>query len=288
MKRIDTSCVGLKLCEGEFLLSFNCDDWAIVWSDKDEMEKIYNKSKSRIIRLREEFNKGNLTLKIPFLEYTTGDMTKYSPLDFELESFLLNELKPLCKDEIIEHAKESKPFKPIIVVLEGMLHPMMDANKFLRLQFKYLKNSSLLSKKSELEIESFLSLSDLEVERIYDESLYDIGNGEQQSKLREKFIDEAKMKNPFILELLVNHIIDQKPTLIGEHDDSKYMVYFNKEYSAPLIYFPVKAKNSIPSQSAFMARIIGVLTFASNVPLINNSTLIIKVAALAIPFNYND
>lgn len=268
-------------------MSFICDDWAIVWSDRDEMKKIYNKSKSGIVKLREEFNKGNLTFKLPFLEYTTGDMTEDSPLDFELESFLLNELKPLCKDEIIEHIKGSRPFKPIIVVLEGILHPMMDTNKFLRLQFEYLKNSNLLSKESEMEIESFLSLSDLEFVRIYDESLYDIGNGGQQSKLREKYIDEAKIKNQFIMELLVNHIIDQKPTLIGEHDDSRYMVYFNKEYSAPLIYFPVKAKKSIPSQSGFMARIIGVLTFASNVPLLNTSTFVIKVAALAIPFNYN-
>jgi len=268
-------------------LSFKCDDWAIVWSDRDEMKRIYNKSKNGIVKLREELKKGNLTIKLPFLEYTTGDVMEGSPLDFELESFLLNELKPLSKDEIIEHIKANKPFKPLIVVLEGVLQPMFNKYKFIRLQLEFLEKSNLLSKESEKEIESLLSLSDLELERIYDESFYDISEGEQKSRLIEKYINEAKAKNQFILELVVNHIIKQKPTLIGEHDDSSYMVYFCQKYTAPLIYFPIKAKHSIPSQAGFMARIIGVLTFASNVPLINTSTFVIKVAALAIPFNYN-
>lgn len=268
-------------------MSFKCDDWAIVWSDRDEMKKIYNKSKSGIVKLREELNKGNLTIKLPFLEYTTGDMTEDSPLDFELESFLLNELKPLSKDETIEHIKSNKPFKPVIVVLEGVLQPMLDKYKFIRLQFEFLEKSTLLSKESEKEIESLLNFSDLELGRIYDESFYYISENEQKSRLLEKYMNEAKVKSQSIQELVFNHIIKQKPTLIGEHDDSSYMVYFCQDYTAPIIYFPIKAKQSIPSQAGFMARIIGVLTFASNVPLNNTSTFVIKVAALAIPFNYN-
>lgn len=112
-------------------------------------------------------------------------------------------------------------------------------------------------------------------------------NSEITVRMFSKTVSVCVRNMQSIQELVFNHIIKQKPTLIGEHDDSSYMVYFCQDYTAPIIYFPIKAKQSIPSQAGFMARIIGVLTFASNVPLNNTSTFVIKVAALAIPFNYN-
>lgn len=230
------------------------------------------------MEITRRINKGSFTVKLPFLDYQLGQAPDEYLLDYELELILLNKLKPLNKKDINEKIRENKQFKPKVVMFEGTVCQMMSTAGFLKTQWKFLYDSGLLSEASNAEVEKLLQLSDFEIGKLYSDSMYIIQG---------KYILEAKKKNPNIIRALNNYLFSQKPALIGNYKGMEYLVYFADEYSAPFLYFPLSSKDSLPNYSGFYARIIGTLNFASNIPMINNSSFIVKVAALGIPFNYN-
>ena len=258
--------------------------WATVWSDQAEIEKITNATASQLTSWKDRISAGEVTLKFPFFEYTTGHVDSKLPLDFEREASLINSLESLSPAKFSEVLKARTPFKPFVAMIEGAFLVVYDMPEYYRCRWSYLRQSHLLSEDSLQKIDSLLTLTNWEIEERF-----------KKGKLTEKgsiqtfdidLIKEAEQRNPEANQLVFKHVLKEKPVNIVVYNENKYLaIAFDKPMQPPTVLFPESYRTSIPNAGIFYGRVCGIVNFIANPPpLFSNSVL--QTAILALQFNY--
>jgi hypothetical protein len=265
------------------------DNWAVVWSDNAEIEKIANATAGQLAKLRERISAGEFALKLPLLEYSTGHAESKLPLDFEREATLINSLEPLSGTKFLEKIHDRRPFRPFVAMLEGNFLVIYNASEYFRCRWNYLKQSRLVSEESSHEIDSLLRLADWEIENYFEK-------GKPTGKeTRETFdmdlIREAEKKNPEANQLVMKHVMKEKPVITVPYNGNNYLaIGFEKTdrtpgIQDPTILFPEASRESIPNAGSFYGRVCGIVNFMANPPPLY-SNVILQSVILALPMNY--
>lgn len=260
------------------------DNWAVIWSDRDEIEKITNATASQLVKLKERILAGELKLTLPSLEYTLGRTDSNLPLDFEREATLINSLDPLNEQRFMEEVKAREPFRPFVAMLEGTFLAIYWLPDYYRCRWSYLKNSHLVGEESLRKIESLLRLADWEIQDHF-----------KKGKLAEKetietfdmdLIREAEKKNPEANQLVYKHVIKKKPVNTVAYNGNNYLaITFGKPGQPPTILFPEASRESIPDAPGFYGRVCGIVNFIANPPPLM-SGLVLQAVILALPVRY--
>jgi len=259
-------------------------NWAVVWSDSAEIEKITDASASQLNKLKARISAGEASLKLPFIEYTTGHVASKPHLDFEREATLIDSLEPLSGAKFLEKMHDRKPFRPFVAMLEGNFEIVYKLSEWFRCRWNYLIQSRLVSEESVQEIESLLGLADWEIENHF-------GNGNQTGKniintFDQHLIREAKAKNPESNQLINMHVMGKKPVSIALYNGKNYLaIAFEKVGREPTILFPEASRESIPNAGSFYGRVCGIVNFMANPPPFY-SNVILQSVILAIPMRY--
>jgi hypothetical protein len=262
------------------------DNWAVVWSDKTEIEKITDASADQLKKLKERITAGELSLKLPFIEYSTGHVESKLPLDYERETTLINSLKPLSGVEFSEELHKREPFRPFVAMLEGKFILPYSAPKMFRCRWDYLKQSCLIGEDNSNKIDSILKLPDWELEDQFEKG----DNGPAIAFDRE-LIKEATLKNPNANSMVTAHMLEKKPVNMLAYEGTEYLILALEKTAQPpaihesAILFPEASRGSIPNSSEFYGRVIGVVNVIANPPKLFTN-FILRSVILALPIRY--
>jgi hypothetical protein len=260
------------------------DNWAVVWSDKEEIEKITNASAGQLTKWKERILAGEASLKLPYIEYTTGHVESKLPLDFERETTLINSLEPLNDAQFLEKLHERKPFRPFVAMLEGTFLLAYNAVGMFRCRWEYLKQVRLVGDESSQKIDSFLQRPIWEFEALYEKGEDPIITFDR------KLIKEAELRNANANQMVTMQLLKEKPVNMVEYDGKTYLVISFKKadqeaIQEPTILFPQSSRGSIPNASSFYGRICGIVNFVANPPPLH-SNVVLQSVILALPVRY--
>jgi hypothetical protein len=153
----------------------------------------------------------------------------------------------------------------------------------LKCEWKFYKDSGLLSDDSERVIEDLLKLPDWELVKRFEEAHYMISPTEYRNKFQEKFRTEVERKNPSISQIVSDHLAKMKPTLQGRYNGENCLVYSTENIEPPLVYFPEAAREYLPDAFGFYGRITGIVNYVANPPLKGAPSLILRATVLSLP-----
>lgn len=261
------------------------DNWAVVWSDKAEIEKITDASAGQLTKWKDRISAGEVSFKLPLIEYTTGHVESKLPLDFERETNLINSLEPLNDAQFPEMMHERKPFRPFVAMLEGTFLLAYNAVDMFRCRWEYLKQVHLVGDESSQKIDSFLQLPDWEFEALYKRGVDPIITFDR------KLIKEAELRNANANQMVTMQLLKEKPVNMVEYDGNTYLVISFKKVDQeaiqePTILFPKSSRRSIPNASSFYGRVCGIVNFVANPPPLH-SNVVLQSAILALPVRYH-
>ncbi len=254
--------------------------WAVIWSDPHETDKILSANESQIRSLYDKIKAGQLKLKLPTVEYTTGHSESKQPLDFEHEVTLINTLEPLDEEGFLKEVDTKDPFRPFVAMLEGNFVLPYNISEFYKHRWTYLKNNHLISDESVKKIDDLLGLTDWEIEE------YFLKNKGKYQAIDIDLGKEAERRNPKAKEMILNYVIRRKPVHTVIYNDNKYLVFsFEKPIQSFSILIPESARESIPNSTSFYGRLCGIVSYIPNPPPPRNN-LVLKSVILAIPIRY--
>ncbi|MGE5559805.1 MAG: hypothetical protein ACM3XN_01960 [Chloroflexota bacterium] len=245
-------------------------NWAVVWSDAQEVDKIAAATRGQLRKWRDELNRSEVRLHLP--------------LDFGREADLGEALKALSRNELLSRVDRRRPLKPFVAMLESHLSPVFNTPAVYRCRWRFLLDSGLLSSDTAAELAVLLRLPEFELERRLSEGMFLRRAVGQSDPTDDKYVAEARRLNPDIDRLLQTHVFEQKPTITGRFGASDFLVYTcTAGPLPPLIYFPEAARDGLPHAGQFAARVIGSVNYASNPPAPGLPNLVLRAAILYLP-----
>lgn len=260
-------------------------NWAVVWSDEKEVDKIAEATKGQLRKWRDELGRSEIKLRLPLLEFTPAQAQVSPTLDYEREADLGDALEPLSREGILTRVERRRPFKPFVGMLEGRIGPILNTGAVHRCKWRFLRASGLLSGESTAEVEVLLKLPEYELERRLAQGMFLLQPvAGQTATFDDKYVSEARRLNPDIDALLAGHIYEQKPTIIAHLGTGDYLVYgCLAKPLTPLICFPQAARDDLPHAGEFAARVVGSINYAPNPPSPGMPNLMLRAAILYLP-----
>jgi hypothetical protein len=266
-------------------LKITYDDWAVVWSDAEEIDKILSASEGQIRDLLNKIKAGEVTLKLPFIEYSTRQSDSKQPLDFEREATLINSLEPLTTDKFSERWQSRKPFRPFVAMVEGTFILVFNPTEYYKSKWNYLKQSNLVGDESVQKIESYLQLADWEITEKF-KAKDNQNDGRSIQTFDIDLMNEAKNRYPNALNLINRNIFEEKPLFKADYNYKKYIIINFNVPQSPSILFPISAREYIPGIARFYGRICGIVNVLVNPPLEGMPNIALQAVILALPIDY--
>lgn len=261
------------------------DNWAVVWSDSAEIKKITDASASQLKNLKDRILAGEVSLKLPLIEYTTGHDEAKLPLDFERETTLINSLEPLNGAQFLDELHSRNPFRPFVAMLEGKFLLPYNATNMFKSRWEFLKRSHLVGEESSQKIDSILQLPDWEIEALFER------DDEPLAVFDRTLIQEAKQRNDGAEQMVTRQLLKDKPVNTFRYGANNYLlIAFDKPGQSfaiqePAILFPESSRESIPDASEFYGRICGIVNYIANPPPIFGN-VILQSVILALPIRH--
>ena len=81
--------------------------WAPVWTDDEMLQIVINSNVTALGKLREELNQGSLSVKLPFLEYSTGKPMAKEALPFSKANDLVKVMEIRHVEDIMKEIKDA-------------------------------------------------------------------------------------------------------------------------------------------------------------------------------------
>ncbi|MCK4518025.1 hypothetical protein KAT92_04565 [Candidatus Babeliales bacterium] len=264
--------------------------WAVIWSDSAELNKVMSASQSQIEKLRTEINAGQAKLKIPFLEYSTGEKPQSFPLDFEKEALLLENLKVFTHDQIIKEVNKKNIFKPFVALVEGTFVASRDLAEWVRTEHRCLIENNFITSSDLLQnSQRIIDSKDWQIVQEYKDYLEMPQSKTAITLNDEQYLQEVTRTYMGAESEVINYVNRAKPCLKGSYRGGAHHVYFfGNTISPPAIYFPESSIECLPNVSSFKAKSIGVLNFVTNPPYENFPNLIFRPVVLAVPWGSNN
>jgi hypothetical protein len=263
--------------------------WVPVWTDEKMLKIVINSNLTTLSKLREDFNRGELTVKIPFLEYRTGTIPETETLPFTKENDLAKVLKVLTRNEILEKIGQEKDFTPFVVNLEAIFHMMTDLARWIREEVDYMLSISRMRESFKTELEKIKDLSDLELYNEFQKGMYNPAPANRSKISMRQYRDILKTDYPAIDMMIADAVVSKKPTVVSRFNGKDYLTYFvgeqMEEFGGFCVYFPLESASDLPNLSSLKARIIGIMFFNANPPKKGLSPLTLVGVSMFLPWN---
>lgn len=262
--------------------------WIPVWTDEDMLKIVIGNNLSIIEKFREDFNKGEVKIKIPFLEYKTGTLTETKTLPFTKENDLAKVLEVSHIRDILGKVKNVEDFNPFVVNLESNFHMMVHSPRWVRAEADYLLSISKIREKFDKELENIKNHSDAELESELTKGMYNAPPNNRSKISMRKYRDFLRTDFPNIDNMIADEVVSKKPTVISRFKGKQYLTYFageeEKEFGSFFVYLPLESSDDLPNNNSFKARIIGIMFFNSNPPRKGLSPLTFVGVSLFLPW----
>lgn len=245
--------------------------WAPIWTDDEMLQIVINSNVTSLGKLREELNQGSLSVKIPFLEYSTSKPRDKEALPFSKANDLVKVMEIKHVEEIMKEINLMENFKPFVTIFDGDVHIFGSPYRVLRAEIDYLHNFYKMPDKFKHELEEFRNYSDAELDKelIGRVKSNTAGNPNRLSMQMQKYRNALRNDFPDIEKMISEHIISTKPAYISKFKGKNYLVYLageEKDFHNFYVYFPVEATSDLPNGTGFPARVIGIMFFNPNPP----------------------
>lgn len=262
--------------------------WVPVWTDEKMLKIVINSNLTTLRKFREDINRGEVKIKIPFLEYKTGTIAEAETLPFTKENDLAKVLTVSKRNEILEKVGQEKDFTPFVVNLEGDFHMMMDIPRWIREEVDYLLTISKMREPFKAEIERIRNLSDVELNSEFLKGMYNAPPDNRSNISMRKYRDILKTDYPEIGRMIADSVVSKKPTIISRFNGKDYLTYFVGEkmevFGGFFAYFPLESASDLPNLNSFKARIIGIIFFNANPPQKGLSLLTFVGVSIFLPW----
>ncbi len=262
--------------------------WTPVWTDEKLLKVVINSNLTALKKIRDDINKGEVTLKIPFLEYKTGTLAETETLPFTKENELAKILEVLERKEVLNKIRREKDFVPFVVNLEAAFHMMIDPAKLVRGEIDYLLGISKISETYKAELEKIKKYSDFDLRNEFQKGMYNPPPNNRSKVNMWKYRNLLKGDYPEIGNMIADAVLSAKPTTISRFNGKDYLTYFvgdeMDEFGAFHAYLPIESADDLPNSNSFKARIIGVMFFNANPPQKGLSRLTLIAVSLFMPW----
>jgi len=245
--------------------------WAPVWTDDEMLQIVINSNVTALGKLREELNQGSLSVKLPFLEYSTGKPMAKEALPFSKATDLVKVMEGRPVKDIMKEINLMDNFKPFVTLFDGDVHVFGSPCRVLRAEFDYLLKFYKMPEKFKHELAELRNYSDAELDKefIGRVSSNTAGNPNALSMQMQKYRNVLRNDFPDIEKMINEHIVSTKPAYITKFKGKDYLVYLageKKDFHSFYVYFPVEAAPDLPNGTGFPARVIGIMIFNPNPP----------------------
>ena len=245
--------------------------WAPVWTDDEMLQIVINSNVTALGKLREELNQGSLSVKLPFLEYSTGKPMAKEALPFSKANDLVKVMEIRHVEDIMKEINLMENFKPLVTLFDGDVHIFGSPYRVLRAEFDYLLKFYKMPDKFKHELAELRNYSDAELDKefIGRVSSNTAGNPNELSMQMQKYRNVLRNDFPDIEKMINEHIVSTKPAYITKFKGKDYLVYLageKKDFHSFYVYFPVEAAPDLPNGTGFPARVIGIMFFNPNPP----------------------
>lgn len=261
--------------------------WAPVWTDEGMLQVVLNNNATAIESLREQLNQGTVRVRIPFLEYATGNPKKADNLPFTREVDLANALEIQNIETICSKLDKMVNFVPFVAYFEGTINMFVSVSRWIREEINYLMKMNKLGSEVKHQLAEMRNYSDEELEYAFSQGTYDTAIAERGIISMRKYRDLLKNDFPTIDHLIARDVLSKKPTFLSRFKGREYFTYLagkEKELNKFYILFPVEAINDLPNLANFEARIIGIMFYNANPPQAGLSHLALVAVSLFLPW----
>jgi hypothetical protein len=260
--------------------------WAPIWTDEKVIKAVLAQTDNFFKKLKE---KGTLKLTFPYFEYGYQPI-EGQELDFQKEVDLAEHLEIMSTKEVFEEIGGLKFFKPFVTQIEVGLIAPLDLPEFFRFILNYLLDVPEIPARQKDEIKALTSLP----REILQDKILKSGNREKPFPfaLADKYVLPILPIYPNLPIIIQGLAVNEKKIITNSFKGEKFFVYYQKFEDKPFqdfpVYFPVNAKDSLPNTGEFNCRIIGIVSYNTNLPLglKKGNPFFLRAVSLFFPYEY--